>query len=126
MSLKTFFSKIKHNYIWNNKFIFWGILLNFVINVAYFIFIFVVTKGRFNDIVPLHYNIYFGLDSFGSPSKFFIFPQISTAIFLLNSFLCYYYYKYSRILSYFLLASSIFASLFMILSYILIILFIEL
>ncbi len=126
MSLKTFFSKIKHNYIWNNKFIFWGMLLNFVFNIIYFVLIFFVTKGRGNDIVPLHYNIYFGIDSFGSPYKFFLFPQVSFVIFLINSFLCYYYYKYSRILSYFLLATSIFASLFMILSYILIILFIEL
>jgi len=101
-------------------------LLNFIINIAYFALIFFVTKDRGNDIAPLHYNIYFGIDSFGSPYKFFVFPQVSFTIFLINSFLCYYYYKYSRILSYFLLATSIFASLFMILSYILIILFIEL
>ncbi len=126
MSLKTFFSKIKHNYIWNNRFIFWGILLNFILNVFYLGFIFFVTKGRNNDIIPLHYNIYFGIDSFGSPSKFFVLPQVSFIIFLINSFLCYYYYKYSRILSYFLLATSIFASLFMVLSYALIILFIGL
>lgn len=126
MSIKLFFSKIKHNYIWNNKFIFWGIFLNFILNMTYFGLIFFITRGKNTDIVPLHYNIYFGIDSFGSPVEFFMFPQVSFFIFLINSFLCYYYYKYSRMLSYFLLSTSIFASLFMILSYILIILFIEL
>jgi len=126
MSLKTFFSKIKHNYIWNNRFVFWGMLFNFVLNIAYFGLILFVTKGRANDVAPLHYNIYFGIDNFGSPKEFFVFPQVSSIIFLINSFLCYYYYKYSRVLSYFLLVTSIFASLFMIFSYILIILFIEL
>lgn len=126
MSIKTFFSKIAHNYIWNNKFISFGILFNLIINIAYFVFILFVINGKSNDVVPLHYNIYFGIDSFGSPNKFLVFSEISFFIFLINSFLCYYYYKYSRILSYFLLAMSIFASLFMIFSYFLIILFVQL
>ncbi len=126
MSLKTSISKIKHNYIWNNKFIFWGMLFGFVINVAYFLFIFFIINSKGHNIVPLHYNVYFGIDNFGSVNKFFTFPQVSSTIFLINSFLCYHYYKYNRVLSYFLLATSIIASLFMILSYFLIILFIEL
>lgn len=125
MSFKTSVAKIKHNYIWNNKFISFGILFNFLLNIAYFLFLFLVTKGKFHDIVPLHYNIYFGLDSFGPSKNFFVFPQISFIVFLVNSFLCYHYYKYSRAISYFLLASSIFVNIVMILSYILIILFIE-
>ena len=125
MSIVKTISKIKHNYIWNNKFIFLSLLSNFLFCILFFVLIFITTKGR-TDVVPLNYNIYFGADNFGPIKNFFVFPQICLGVFLINSFLCYYYYKYSRILSYFLVATSFVVNILMIFSFILLILFIEL
>lgn len=118
-------SRIRHNYIWNNKTIFYFTLVDFLLCVLFFALIFVVTRNR-ADMVPLNYNIYFGADNFGPIKNFFVFPQICLGVFLINSFLCYYYYKYSRILSYFLVATSFVVNILMIFSFILLILFIEL
>lgn len=118
-------SRIRHNYIWNNKTIFYFTLVDFLLCVLFFALIFVVTRNN-TDMVPLNYNIYFGADNFGPIKNFFVFPQICLGVFLINSFLCYYYYKYSRILSYFLVVTSFVVNILMIFSFILLILFIEL
>lgn len=119
-------AKIKHNYIWNNKFISYSILANFIICIAFFILIFVITNGR-TDSVPLSYNVYYGSNGeFGPIQGLFIFPEICLVFFLINSFLCYYYYKYNRVLSYFLIASLFLINILAIIAFILLILFIEL
>lgn len=118
-------SKIRHNYIWNNKIISYVFLINLFLCIAFFGIIFFLSYGR-NDIVPLSYNIYYGSSNFGSIKNFFVFPIIGAIVFLINYFLCYHYYKYNRILSYFLISTSLAVSIFMIISFILLILFIEL
>jgi len=125
MSIVKTISKIRHNYIWSNKFIFYSFFGNFLLCFLFFVLIFLFTNGR-SDVVPLNYNIYFGADNFGSIKNYFIFPEICLGFFLLNSFLCYHYYKYSRALSYFLVATSFVVSILMIISFILLVLFIEL
>jgi len=119
-------SKIKHNYIWNNKFISYSILANFMICLLFFVFVFFVIKDR-NDVVPLSYNVYYGSSGeFGPIKNLLVFPEICVIFFLINSFLCYYYYKYNRVLSYFLIASSFLINIILIIAFILLILFIEL
>lgn len=118
-------SKIRHNYIWNNKIILYTFFINLFLCVAFFGIIGLLSYNR-NDIVALSYNIYYGSSNFGSIKHFFIFPTVSFSIFLINYILCYYYYKYNRILSYFLVSAATAVNVFMILSFILLILFIEL
>lgn len=125
MSIFKKISKIKHNYIWNNKIILYTFFVNLFLCVMFFAAISFLSYKR-NDIVPLSYNIYYGSSNFGSIKNFFAFPIIGLIIFLINYFLCYYYYKYNRILSYFLISTSIAVNIFMIISFILLILFIEL
>ena len=118
-------SKIRHNYIWNNRIVSYVFFINLFLCIAFFGIIFFLSYGR-NDIVPLSYNIYYGSSNFGSIKNFFVFPVVGFFIFLINYFLCYHYYKYSRILSYFLISTSLAANIFMVISFILLILFIEL
>lgn len=118
-------SKIRHNYIWNNKIISYSFFINLFLCIIFFGIIGILSYKR-NDVVPLSYNIYYGSSNFGSIKNFFIFPIIVFVIFIINYILCYYYYKYNRILSYFLISTALAANIFMILSFILLILFIEL
>lgn len=118
-------SKIRHNYIWNNKIISYSFFINLFLCIVFFGIISFLSYKR-NDIVPLSYNIYYGSSNFGSIKNFFIFPGIGFIVFIINYILCYYYYKYNRILSYFLISTSLIVNVFMILSFILLILFIEL
>lgn len=118
-------SKIRHNYIWNNKIVSYSFFINLFLCIAFFGIIGFLSYKR-NDIVPLSYNIYYGSSNFGSIKNFFIFPIIGFIVFIINYILCYFYYKYNRILSYFLISTALAAIVFMILSFILLILFIEL
>lgn len=128
MSFGNFLSKIRHNYIWNNKFVLLSIIFGFLVNLSFFIYILVnsLMAPRESINVLLHYTIYHGIDSFGSPFGFLIYPVMTSLIFLINSLLCYHYYRYNRLLAYFLIFTFIAATIFMVLSYILTILFIKL
>ena len=52
--------------------------------------------------IPLHYNIYLGVDLFGRWHRIFLLPGIGLFIFLLNSILALYIYSKNELASYFL------------------------
>ena len=41
----------------------------------------------FPELIPLHYNIYFGIDSFGTWYQIFLMPLLGLVIIVLNFFL---------------------------------------
>lgn len=74
------------------------------------------------SFVPLHYNIFLGIDFFGEWRKIFIFPGIALFIFLLNTILAFILYNKKALISYFLSISSTFCQIFLLISTILAIL----
>lgn len=52
--------------------------------------------------IPLHYNIYLGVDLFGNWKRAFIMPEAGLAILLINALLSFSLFNKKEILSYFL------------------------
>ena len=97
--------KIKSSPLRQDKFV----LTNFFISLALNIAIWLVLAFSINsssEIIPLHYNIYFGIDLIGAWYKVFIIPFLGLLIFFINFALSYIIKV--RLLDYFLVASSTF------------------
>lgn len=61
--------------------------------------------------IPLHYNIYFGIDRFGPWYQVFVLPAIGFTLLVINSIFQAVFYHHERILSYFFAATTILAEL---------------
>jgi hypothetical protein len=116
--------KIKSNYIWHNKFIFYSFFILLLINILYLFLNFWVYLGV-EDFVSLSYNIYFGVTSFGNAHKLIYYSYYSIAVFIINFILAYIIYKKNKILSYIIILTSYFFTFFCIFFSILINLFIK-
>jgi len=116
--------KIKSNYIWHNKFVFYSFFILLLINILYLFFNFWVYLGV-EEFVSLSYNIYFGVISFGSASKLIYYSYYSLIIFVFNFILAYIIYKKNRTLAYIMIFTSYFFTIFCIFFSILINLFIR-
>ncbi len=97
--------KIKGSPLRQDKFI----LINFFIGLAFNIIIWLILAfniGSSLEIIPLHYNIYFGIDLIGPWYKVFIIPTIGVIILFINILLSYIIYKKDKTISYFLMGAS--------------------
>ncbi len=56
--------------------------------------------------LPLHYNIYFGVDLIGAYSRIFTLPLVGFLIILMNFILAFWFYLKDRLVSYILLLTS--------------------
>lgn len=101
--IKIFFSK---------KVIYWLTVLTLSVNfyLWYLIYNFVDFGKEFH---VLHYNVYFGIDLIDSPQKLLSIPFLGILILLVNLFLSYivYIFKKEFIIPYFLLTTSLFVNL---------------
>jgi len=70
----------------------------------------------FPELMPLHYNIYFGIDLFGPWYEILISPLLGLIFFLINFFISSLIYRQEKILSYFLVATSSFVQIIFILA----------
>jgi len=66
--------------------------------------------------IPLHYNIYFGIDWFGDKHKLFFLPILGAAIWLVNFSLGFYYITRRQLFCYFLIFSSVFVQIILLLA----------
>ena len=90
----------------NNKII----LSNFAISVALNIVTWALLYWQIHPFsyltetgnIPLHYNLYFGVDVFGKWHSVFAIPGLALAIIIFNNAIAYLVYNKERILSYFL------------------------
>jgi len=62
--------------------------------------------------IPLHYNIYFGIDLIGPYSRVFSLPLISFFILLMDFILAFWFYSKDRLAAYILLLTSCAAQIF--------------
>ncbi|SRR6056297_378334 len=74
------------------------------------------------SFIPLHYNVYLGVDMFGHWQKILILPAIGLLIFFVNTILSFLIYNKKEVLSYFLSIGSLLCQIFLIIATILTIL----
>lgn len=72
--------------------------------------------------LPLHYNIYWGIDLFGRWYQGFILPVIGLAVLIVNFVLAIFLYSQKSLASYFFIISAVFVQGFLLVSTILMIL----
>lgn len=69
----------------------------------------------------LHYNILFGVDRIGDWWQIFSLPLLAFSLFLVNAFIAWFFYSRDKIISYFLLISSLIINIFVFLASILLV-----
>lgn len=63
------------------------------------------------EFIPLHYNIYFGVDRFGHFYQVFVLPAIGLALFIINTIFQAVFYHREHVLSYFFAVTTLIAEL---------------
>jgi hypothetical protein len=109
--------KIRDSFKKRNRFIFIGFGLCLLLNLVNWGFLYLkfpLVKGL--SIIPLHYNIYFGIDLIGLPLRIFILPLFGFLVGLLNFVLSYIFYIKEKLLSYFFVISTILIEIFLIIA----------
>lgn len=97
--------KTKSAYV-QDGLILWLGLLSLVTNVI--IWIIIIQHFSFQEeLVPLHYNVYFGVDVIGRKQWLFNLPLIGICIFVINFLLGWVIYKNEKVASYFLLGATL-------------------
>lgn len=64
--------------------------------------------------IPLHYNIYFGIDLIGEYQRVFSLPLIGFLVILINSILAFWFYLKERLISYMLILSALAVQIFVV------------
>jgi len=80
--------------------------LSIIINVLVWYFLYiqipVVLESTSSDIIPLHYNIYFGIDYIGEIQKLYSLPALGLIILAINVILIFFLYLKTKLLTYYL------------------------
>ncbi|MBT6691485.1 hypothetical protein HOB10_04100 [Candidatus Parcubacteria bacterium] len=96
----------KAKVFYRDRLVFW--LLNFsILFILGTWALFLIKKIEQGPLTVLHYNIYVGIDMFGHSKWLYIVPGIVLAFTLLNIYLAVLLWTKQRIMSYFLLVSSL-------------------
>ena len=67
--------------------------------------------GQERQFIPLHYNIYFGIDRFGPWEHIFLLPAIGLLLFIVNLIFQSVFLRTEHILSYFFAFSTVLAEI---------------
>jgi len=111
------FDKIINSLKKRNKFFFIGFSLSLLLNlINWFFLYFKFPLVKDIPAIPLHYNIYFGIDLIGPPIRIFILPLFGFLVVLVNLILSYIIYIKERLLSYFLVGGSILIEIFLLIA----------
>jgi len=98
--------KIKISQLRQDRFILINTIFAIVLNVVIWLVLFLNIDSS-SEFIPLHYNIYFGIDLIGPWYKVFVIPILGLVVFFINLLLSYIIKI--KVLSYFLIGSSVFA-----------------
>ncbi|OGY47236.1 MAG: hypothetical protein A3J62_03535 [Candidatus Buchananbacteria bacterium RIFCSPHIGHO2_02_FULL_38_8] len=94
----------------SDKFIQVNLFLSLLINMALWL-VLIGRRSSFSDLIPLHYNIYFGIDLLGYWYEIFLLPIFGLLVLLANFILGLPLFSRERILAYFLIGASSLAQL---------------
>lgn len=98
-----------------DKFVKVNLFLSLGINILLWLWLLWQTKGWAGHI-PLHYNIYFGIDSLGPWYELFYLPFIGLMFFLFNFSIAALSFEREKILGYFLMGSASFSQVILLLA----------
>ncbi len=104
---------------WKNKVFIIFSIIGLIINLLIWLLIYfkfypaVYNLPEEQSFIPLHYNIYLGIDLFGKWQKIFYLPGLGLVIFLINTILSLIIYNKKEILSYFLTIISTLCQIFL-------------
>jgi hypothetical protein len=95
-----------------NKFIILANVLALIINIGLWFFLYwqlkkIIQANPEFTTIPLHYNVFFGIDQFGKWYKAFILPLVGSVIFIVNFILAIFIYSKKSLASYFLAVASL-------------------
>ena len=101
---------ITKNKFWRDKTSMFVLLTNVLLNIV--IWLFLVFRLEPSEYpVPLHFNIYFGIDVIDKWSQAFIIPGIGLIVILINLVLAYLVFSKEKFVAQFLLSSSLFVQI---------------
>lgn len=101
-------NSFKTNPAKRDKLIIISLILSVIINLLIWILIYtklkpaIILSGKAEAFIPLHYNIYMGIDSFGNWKWIFLLPVIGLLFTFANGIISFLLYNKKKILSYFL------------------------
>ena len=94
--------KSKVSYFATDKIVIFGFVFSLIAN-TYTWWLLYTNYKDYSEYVPLHYNIYFGIDLYGPWYQILLIPASGFLIIFINTVLSYILYKRVRLLSIFLL-----------------------
>jgi len=117
-----FFNRFKSTSAWKNKLLTIPLGTATIINLAIWLLIYfkfypaVYSLPQEQSYIPLHYNIYTGIDLFGSWQRIFIWPTIGLIILIINLILAIVLYDKKEIISYLLSFAAVFVQIFLLIA----------
>ena len=112
--------KLRYHAFWRDTLAVWGLAAALVGNAVFWI----VTAFKIRqvgEIIPLHYNVYFGVDQIGARADFLKIPELGLLVLILNLFLALNVYKHERLGAYFLILTAALMQIFLLIAGVLII-----
>ncbi|OGI26347.1 MAG: hypothetical protein A3J76_04255 [Candidatus Moranbacteria bacterium RBG_13_45_13] len=100
-----------HGY-WTDPVIFFSFVLAALVSLAMWVTIWMIVEPT-DQLVIIHYNIYFGVDEIGNWKSIFLMPALSTAILFVNAVLSRFFYYKERLVSYLFAAMALLVQLLM-------------
>jgi hypothetical protein len=114
-----FFQKIAANIaknpFWKSRYNSIMILNSLLLNLGIWLFLYLRIKPS-EYLVPIHFNVYFGIDVIDKWTKVFVIPKIGVIVVLINLILAYFIFPHEKFISYFLSSSSFFAQILLLLA----------
>jgi hypothetical protein len=107
LNKKIILTNIKNNLFRKNKLILLNLSLGILSNFFIWGIIYYKLQSIEDNLIPLYYNIYFGIGLIGQTKELFKLPQIGLIIYLFNFCLAYFLYSKNKFLSHSLLICSI-------------------
>jgi hypothetical protein len=81
-----------------------------LINIGIWAFLYLEFSpfGNSEDVLPLHYNIYFGVDLVGAWSRIFVLPLVGAIFIVVNFLIADIIYLRDKVIGYFLAGTGLF------------------
>ena len=111
-----FVDKLKNNPARRDKRIYLPAIISLVINLLlwgflYFQFNKILNASPGTTTLPLHYNVFFGIDLYAKWYRIFVLPGIGLLILSFNFVIAQLIYSHKQILSYFLILTALICQL---------------
>lgn len=117
-----FLGRFKSTPAWKNKLLIIPLAAAALLNLAIWLLIYfkfypaVYSLPKEQSYIPLHYNIYTGIDLFGSWQRIFIWPAIGLIILIINFIFSIILYDKKEVISYFLSCTTTIVQIFLLIS----------